>query len=237
MTGSHPNRRKLAGLGFLREPLGMASRSRPRLAPLLALLALAGPLLGCAGSDGMIDKLYDSTRAYNRSLRWGDWDRAAEYLPNKSVDEFIEAHQAVEEKLVVIDYEMSRIEIDKQSGIAASQVNISWHTENELIVRETTVNHVWQWHEGRWVLVDERRSGGKPLGIFAEVDEGEEHPWLPGLAAYREEWAIGLAADEKRKHDRERRKQEELEAKQRGTTWSLEDMQSMPSGERPPSLN
>src|SRR5689334_101828 len=115
---------------------------------LLALALLATPLLGCAASDGMIEKLYDSTRSYNRSLRWGDWDRAAEYLPQKSVDAFIEAHQEVEQRLVVIDYEMARIEADKGSGIAASQVRISWHTETDLVVRETLVDHLWQWHEG-----------------------------------------------------------------------------------------
>lgn len=212
------------------------SRSRHPRRPLLALLLLAAPLLGCAGGDGMIDKLYDSTRSYNRSLRWGDWDRAAVHLPTQSVDAFIEAHQAVEEKLVVIDYEMSRIEVDKQSGIAASQVHISWHTENDLVVRDTIVEHVWQWHEGRWVLVDERRSGGKPLGIFAEIEDGETHPWLPGLVEYRDEYGIGLDADAKRKHDRERRKQAQLDA-QRDPTESLGEMQSMPAGMRPPSLN
>jgi hypothetical protein len=204
---------------------------------LLTLALLAAPLFGCAASDGMIEKLYDSTRSYNRSLRWSDWDRAAEHLPQKSVDRFVEAHQAVEEKLVVIDYEMSRIEMDKQSGIAGSQVRISWHTETDLVVRETVVEHLWQWHDGRWVLVDERRSGGKPLGIFAEVDEGENHPWLPGLAAYREEWAIGLPAEEKRKRERERRKAEEAAKAESGQTWSLDDMESMPAGKSPASLN
>ena len=190
----------------------------------------------------MVEKLYNTTRAYNRSLRWGDWDRAAEYLPKQSVNAFIDAHQAVEEKLVVIDYEMSRIEVDKQNGIAASQVHISWHTENNLVVRETIVNHVWQWHEGKWVLVDERRSGGKPLGIFAEQEEGEQHPWLPGLEAYREEWAIGLDDKEKRKHDRARRKAGEAEAAEtdpkdiKGPDWT-ENMESVRSNQHPVSFN
>lgn len=204
---------------------------------LLGLALLTTPLLGCAASDGMIEKLYDSTRAYNRSLRWGDWDRAAEHLPKQSVDAFVEAHQEVEDKLVVIDYEMSRIEVDKQHGIAGSQVRISWHTETELVVRETMVEHLWQWHEGRWVLVDERRSGGKPLGIFAEVDEGQDHPWLPGLAAYREEWAIGLPADEKRKRERERRKADEADQAVDLEEWTLDGMDSMPANKRPASFN
>src|SRR5690606_20642477 len=124
----------------------------------------------------------DSTRAYNRSLRWGDWDRAAEYLPQVSADAFIESHQAVEDRLVVLDYQMTRLEIDKVNGIASSQVEISWHTDDHLVVRTTTVNHLWQWYEGRWVLVDERRSGGKPLAIFADVADDQPHPYLPGLA-------------------------------------------------------
>lgn len=215
----------------------MALRFSCRSLLALTLTLLAAPLSACAASDGMVEKLYDTTRAYNRSLRWGDWDRAATHLPAQSVDAFVEAHQAVEEKLVVIDYEMSRIEVDKQSGIAGSQVRISWHTETELVVRETMVEHLWQWHEGRWVLVEERRSGGKPLGIFAEFDEGEHHPWLPGLAAYREEWAIGVPDDEKRKRDRERRKADKAAAADPEHGWSLDDMQSMPVNERPASFN
>ena len=55
---------------------------------LVAALVLSGVATGpaCAASDGMIEKLYDSTRAYNRSLRWGDWDRAAEHLPVASAN-------------------------------------------------------------------------------------------------------------------------------------------------------
>jgi hypothetical protein len=212
------------------------------LAPLRLLAAcflLAGTVstAGCAGaSDGMIEKLYDSTRAYNRSLRWGDWDRAAEHLPQASADAFITSHQAFQERLVVIDYQMTRLEVDKQNGIAASQVEISWHTTDHLVVRTTTVDHLWQWHEGRWVLVDERRSSGKPLAIFAEVAENQPHPYLPGLEAFRDEYAIGLDADEKRKREREQRKAEK--ARQADPSkYSLDDLDSMPTRQAPASFN
>jgi hypothetical protein len=213
---------------------------RPRfLAAVAALLlssVIAGP--GCAGaSDGMIEKLYDSTRAYNRSLRWGDWDRAAEHLPARSADAFIESHQEVEDRLVVIDYEMTRLEVDKLNGIATSQVEISWHTEDQLVVRNTTVNHLWQWHEGRWVLVDERRGGGRPLTIFAEVADDQPHPYLPGLQAYREEYAIGEDADEKRKRERIRRKAEKARNADPTQKYSLDNMDPMPTNHRPPSFN
>jgi hypothetical protein len=209
----------------------------PRL-PIAALLlsgVVTGP--GCAASDGMIEKLYDSTRAYNRSLRWGDWDRAAEHLPGASADAFIESHQAVEDRLVVLDYQMTRLEVDKANGVAVSQVEISWHTDDHLVVRTTTVSHLWQWHEGRWVLVDERRSGGKPLTIFAEVADDQPHPYLPGLEAFREEYAIGMDAGEKRKRERARRKAEKAHKAELGQKYDLDDLDSMPIDQRPASFN
>lgn len=204
-------------------------------AALLLSVVVTGP--GCAASDGMIEKLYDSTRAYNRSLRWGDWDRAAEYLPQRSADAFIESHQAVEDRLVVLDYQMTRLEVDKQNGIAASQVEISWHTDDQLVVRTTTVDHLWQWYEGRWILVDERRAKGRPLTIFAEVSADQSHPYLPGLQAFREEYAIGRDAGEKRKRERERRKAEKARQADPARDYSLGDLESMPTQQRPASFN
>ncbi|MFO7564107.1 MAG: hypothetical protein R6X02_15785 [Enhygromyxa sp.] len=208
-------------------------RLRPRVALVAGLLVTAG----CAASDGMIEKLYDSTRAYNRSLRWGDWDRASEHLPQASADAFIESHQAIEDRLVVLDYQMTRLQVDKVNGIAASQVEISWHTADHLVVRTTTVDHLWQWHEGRWVLVDERRSGGKPLTIFAEVTDEQPHPYLPGLEAFRDEYAIGLDADEKRKREREKRRAEKARKADPSQKYSLDDLQGVPTQQRPASFN
>ena len=210
-----------------------------RCSPLIAALVLSSVVTGpgCAASDGMVDKLYDSTRAYNRSLRWGDWDRAAEHIPADSANAFMEAHQAIEDRLVVIDYEMTRMEVDKLNGIAISQVEISWHTDNELVVRTTKVNHLWQWHEGKWVLVDERRDGGKPLAIFAEVAEGHAHPYLPGLEAFRDENAIGMDDDEKRKRDRAKRKADKANKVDPTQKYSLDNLDSMPIDQRPPSFN
>jgi hypothetical protein len=222
----------------------MSGPLAPGLSRLLAHAALVATLLtgtvalsGCAAQDGMIEKLYDSTRAYNRSLRWGDWDRAAEHLPQASTNAFIETHQALEDRLVVLDYEMTRMEIDKLNGVAASQVEISWHTADHLVVRTTTVNHLWQWYEGRWVLVDERRSAGKPLAIFPEADDQQDHPYLPGLEGFREEFAIGLDADEKRKREREKRKSAKARKADSSQPYDLNGLHSMPNQKRPASFN
>lgn len=186
-----------------------------KLALALAVV-LTSPVLGlgCATADGMQEKLYDATRGYNRALRWGDFDRAAAYIPDAAVDAFLSQSERVEDKLVILDYQLSRLKLDKQTGQAASRVEIQWHTDDRLIVEETIVDQTWQFYEGQWYLVDERRARGKPLAIFAESERdehdevvpGSPHPYLPGLEDFRETHEIGLSPQEKRAKDRARRK-------------------------------
>ena len=159
----------------------------------------------------MGDKLYDATRAYNNSLRWGDFDRAAEHLPPESADSFLERTEGIGKEIVVIDFQMTRLKLDKQKGMAASRVHMSWHTDTRLIVEETTVDQLWQFYEGSWYLVDERRIAGEPIDLFPvekETDESDdEHAYLPGLVEFRKTREIGLDEKEKRRRDKERRKQ------------------------------
>jgi hypothetical protein len=164
-------------------------------------LGLAVLLSACASGDGMHTKLRDASSAYNRHLRWGDFDRAADYLPVASREAFLGQHDGFADELVIVDYQMTRLKLDKETGIAASRVEVSWHTERRLIVETTVVDQTWQWHEGNFVLVDEHRSGGKPLAIFAEQEE-TSHPYLPGLEAYRK--AFEIVKENKRKGRRKR---------------------------------
>jgi hypothetical protein len=165
------------------------SPTRTAVQGLLALV-LSLEVSACASGDGMQSKLRDATSAYNGSLRWGDIDRAAEYLPADAQMRFMAQHDEVEDALVIVDYEVTRLDLDKRTGIAASRADISWHTDRELIVRKTAVEQVWQFHDGAFVLVDERRLSGRPLTIFAEPEE-DPHPYLPGLQGYRETHSIG----------------------------------------------
>lgn len=150
----------------------------------------------------MQEKLRDATAAYNRSLRWSDYDRAASYMPQPSQPAFLAHVDELEDQLVIVDYELTRLDLDKATGIAACRAEISWHTDRRLIVETTAVDQVWQWHQGDFVLVDERRSGGAPLAIFAEPGE-DSHPYLPGAESFREANAIGV--DEKTQRQQRRR--------------------------------
>lgn len=183
----------------------------PALAPRsLVLVLLLGSIPACATGDGMNDKLRDATTGYNRSIRWSDFDRAAAYLPEASKVAFLEYHDEIGERLVIVDYELTRLDLDKSTGIAASRAEISWHTDRRLILESTAVDQLWQWHDGRFVLVDERRSGGAPLAAFAEVGE-QPHPYLPGIEAYRQVHSIG--EDEKTGRRRRRGARRRAQAK------------------------
>lgn len=157
-----------------------------RAAVLLAILGTSG----CMTGDGMQTKLRDATTEYNRAVRWRDVDRAAEFLPAESQQAFLSKCEELGEELIVVDYELTRLDLDKTTGVAASRAQIWWHTDDSTVIETTAVDQLWQFHEGNFVLVDERRSGGERLSLFPEFVE-DEHPWLPGLEDYRKSRAIG----------------------------------------------
>jgi hypothetical protein len=167
-------------------------------AAIVALSLSAGLVTGCMSGDGMQEKLRDATRAYNGSVRWGDADRAVAWLPVESQQGYLERFEKLEDQLVIVDYQMTRLDLDRTNGIAASRAEIMWHTEDELVVKTTRVDQLWQFHEGQFVLVDERRAGGDTLALFAEAGE-DPHPFLPGLEAYRETYEIGKDNDKRAK--------------------------------------
>jgi hypothetical protein len=165
-------------------------RALCRLAVLLAAGTMAGTASGCMTGDGMQTKLRDASTEYNKSLRWRDLDRAAEWLPADSQQAFLARQDEYAKELVVLDYELTRLDLDKRTGVAASRAQLWWHTDDSTVVETTTVDQLWQFHEGKFVLVDERRGGGTRLGLFAEHDG--EHPYLPGLEHYRKVHDIGV---------------------------------------------
>jgi len=165
------------------------------------LLALLVPVAtsGCMSGDGMATKLRDASTDYNKSLRWRDIDRAAEFLPREAQMEFLARQEEYAEDLIVLDYEVTRLDLDKQTGVASSRATIWWHTDDSTVVETTTIDQLWQFHHGNFVLVDERRASGQMLGLFAEADE--PHPYLPGLQPYRKMHDIGA---DKKKHGRKK---------------------------------
>ena len=180
--------------------------------------------------DGMQTKLRDATTEYNRSLRWRDLDIAATFLPVESKQAFLLAHEEFAEELVVVDYELTRLDLDKTTGVAASRAQIWWHTDDSTVIESTMVDQLWQFHEGKFVLVDERRSSGERLGLFAELVE-DEHPWLPGLQRYRRDHEVGK--DNKHKQKRAKTRPKPGEPVAPPASWPGDDGDLALGDERP----
>ncbi len=142
----------------------------------------------------MQEKLYDVSRAYNRALRWSDYDLAARYVPAPWVESFLDEHERLDHDIVIVDYELKRLRLDRQRGTAESRVEFSWHTEDRLVVETSVIAQAWQWYEGAWFLVDERLIAGEPV-VFAPAVLDKEHPYLPGLERFRSTYSIGPEDD------------------------------------------
>jgi len=154
-------------------------------------VGLLASLGGCVtASEGMQTKFRDATSEYNRMVRWGDVDRAAEHLPAESQQAFLDQYEVLRDELVIVDYELVRLDLEPMTGIASCRARVEWHLDRELVVKTTEIDQIWQFHGGKFVLVDERRASGDPLNLFAETAE-DHHPYLPGLDAYRKANAIG----------------------------------------------
>lgn len=156
------------------------------------LLACAS---ACASADGMQAKLYDTSRAYNKAVRWADYDLAARHVPAPWIEAYLDEHERLAKDIVIVDYELTRLGINRERGTAESRVSMQWHTERRLVIETTVLAQAWQWYEGAWLLVDERVLSGKPLAFVPDADD-EEHPYLPGLARFRETFGIKAADGE-----------------------------------------
>src|SRR5690606_34454004 len=87
----------------------VGTMARPSLAVgLLPLLAVLGSAPACATGDGMQEKLRDATAGYNRSVRWNDFDRAADFLPMAAQPAFLAHRDEIGDALVIVDYELTR---------------------------------------------------------------------------------------------------------------------------------
>jgi len=200
-----------------------------RWAFLVSLVSCGG---SCVSGDGLQTELRNATTEYNRSLRWGDFDRAAEHLPVKSQQAFLEQHEAVREELVIVDYEVTRLDLDAGTGVATSRAEVSWHTDRQLVLKTTEVEQVWQFFAGQFVLVDEHRKHGTPLTVFADPAE-TPHPYLPGLEVFRKEHSIGPENQPEKKH--RRRKGKNAEPPSSGAPSNDTPSSDTPSNDTPSS--
>lgn len=157
---------------------------------LLMALSLGSLPSGCAVSrDAIKDKLETSTQAYARATRWGDWDAAANYVPEESAPEYARRGESLREDVTVVDRELLSLKYQPEKASATVRYSLSWQRDREIVVRDTVLEEGWVFFAGKWYLVAHKRLSGEPLELMGEAktpnpDKRFSDPLLPGRQAF-----------------------------------------------------
>src|SRR4051794_32529262 len=104
----------------------------------MRLLALAALLAGCAGTlVPRRDELKLAVMEFNDGVRWDKPESSAAHLPLERRGPFAERASRLADELEVMDYDVQRIELDRDKDTAEVRVEISWSMKRRGIVERT----------------------------------------------------------------------------------------------------
>ena len=136
------------------------------------IAAFSVPLLaaGCAAAfTPQKDELKIAVQEFNDGIRWGKIEQSAMHLPLDRRQAFSERYAGLEEELEILDYDVQRVEFDRQQDTAKVRVDISWSLKRRGIVERTVIEESWTHGHGNWLVAEARHLKGSPLPIFEEV--------------------------------------------------------------------
>ncbi|MCH2171106.1 hypothetical protein MK489_10015 [Myxococcota bacterium] len=120
------------------------SKREIRLVCLIASLVM--PLIACVSpiSDPLGRKyaLEETQRHYTELIRWGEYDRASDYVPPSHRDAFDDSIARLK-GFRVTDYEVGRIDIDEDHTRADVTVTYHGYAETTLIERPVVEHQAW----------------------------------------------------------------------------------------------
>ena len=132
----------------------------------LALLSLQ--FLGCLGtlaSDPMGRKysLENIQRRYTELIRWGEFQRAADFVDPEVLDEF-ETHASAFANIRITDYEIGRIALDQEKKSATVGVTYHGYRDGLFIEKPLHETQTWVRESGnRWQVRPELTQLVAPL--------------------------------------------------------------------------
>jgi hypothetical protein len=135
------------------------------------LLSLAIGLLGAgcfAASQHREELLIKQARMFNDDWRWARWEAMATAMPQEDAVAFQRRVQAVEEQLVLADYQVTEIAFDADKQGANVSAWFEWYLKRDPTVRKTTVAERWEQRNGQWQVVKIRRTRGDRFGLITE---------------------------------------------------------------------
>jgi hypothetical protein len=143
--------------------------TRPVVAALAVVLAAGIFAGGCfAASQHREELLIKQARMFNDDWRWERWEAMTTVMPREDAVAFQRRVQAVEEQLVLANYEVIAIEFDADKQGATVSAWFEWYLKRDPIVRKTTVAQRWEQRDGQWQVVKIRRTRGDRFGLITE---------------------------------------------------------------------
>jgi hypothetical protein len=114
------------------------------------------------------DALLENARIFNDDWRWGRWDALAGSMVRDEGTAFLARAQSLESQLVLADFEVTSINFEDGSDSAKVLARFEWYLKNDPVVRNTTVEQLWKYQDGRWQVAKLRRTRGDRFGLVTE---------------------------------------------------------------------
>jgi hypothetical protein len=103
------------------------------------------------------ESLIDDVRAFQEGLRWRKYDLAADYVPARVRERFLDAREEVDADLRIDDYEVERVKL-ADGDRAEVRVRYTWHLDSVGMVHVAVVDEDWERQGKVWrILASEQR--------------------------------------------------------------------------------
>jgi hypothetical protein len=133
------------------------------------LLWAAAALFGCMGTtQRREDVLIENSRTFNDDWRWGRWDAMAGAMVREEGTAFLTRAQNLESELMLADFEVTSINFQSGSETATVIARFEWYLKRDPTVRNTTIEQLWKFQDGRWMVAKLRRTRGDRFGLVTE---------------------------------------------------------------------
>ncbi len=120
-------------------------------------------LVGCGGGMKSSEDLLYDVRAFQEGIRWRKYDLAADYVPAKVREKFLDAHDDVDADLRVDDYELMRVKLADSHDRAEVRVKYTWHLDSVGAVHDTVVEQSWEKQGKVWRIVGSEHRRGEEM--------------------------------------------------------------------------
>jgi hypothetical protein len=130
-----------------------------------AVVALAACL---SSSQRREESLTREARTFNDDLRWARWEAVSSAMPRDEATAFLARVAALEDDLVLADYEVTSLTFAPGSNAAAVVARIEWYYNRDPRLRHTIVEQAWEYQRGRWQVTRMRRARGDRFGLVTE---------------------------------------------------------------------